>query len=270
MKQVILRDDDVNALTPCAFLEQLYRPCLDKNLPVNLSVIPEVSTNIVMPDGKLEGFLLGEEAGKPGQKFIGDNTALTSYLLENAGYHVIQHGLSHAFIDGHYEFDREDREDCVRRLERGAALLQQAGFPAPQTFVAPQDKLSRAALRAVAERYQILSTGWYELRRLPLGWRPRYLLKKLRGQEHWRVKNIQLLSHPGCLLSRFKRYDTMFDSVKAAIAARPLTILVTHWWEYFPNGEPDLEYIAILHRVADYLAQAPEIRVITFKDLVVH
>src|SRR6185503_21362603 len=67
MRYVILRDDDTNALTPVECLERLYRPFLDRNLPVNLAVIPDVSTNALTPDGKTEGFLFAKNGGhEPG------------------------------------------------------------------------------------------------------------------------------------------------------------------------------------------------------------
>jgi len=43
-------------------------------------------------------------------------------------------------------------------------------------------------------------------------------------------------------------------------------VLVTHWWEYFPNFEPDEVLIEKLHRTAAYLADDPEIKVIAFSD----
>ena len=46
-------------------------------------------------------------------------------------------------------------------------LLQKAGLPESRTYVAPSDRLSGAALREVVKRYCVLSTGWFELRRLP-------------------------------------------------------------------------------------------------------
>src|SRR6266511_3759618 len=57
MRYVILRDDDTNALTPVECLERLYRPFLDRGLPVNLAVIPDVATDATTPDGRREGFL---------------------------------------------------------------------------------------------------------------------------------------------------------------------------------------------------------------------
>ncbi len=49
MRYVIIRDDDTNAFTPPECLEQLYRPFLDRGLPVNLATIPDVSTNATPP-----------------------------------------------------------------------------------------------------------------------------------------------------------------------------------------------------------------------------
>src|SRR5947207_14714145 len=49
MRYVILRDDDTNALTPVENLERLYRPFLDRGLPVNLSVIPDVAAGATTP-----------------------------------------------------------------------------------------------------------------------------------------------------------------------------------------------------------------------------
>ena len=64
MRYVILRDDDTNALTPPEYLEQLYRPFLDRGMPVNLAVIPNVRTDITYGDNILEGFLLTRNGTK--------------------------------------------------------------------------------------------------------------------------------------------------------------------------------------------------------------
>ena len=49
MRYVIIRDDDTNASTPVECLERLYRPFLERGLPVNLAVIPDVSTDATTP-----------------------------------------------------------------------------------------------------------------------------------------------------------------------------------------------------------------------------
>jgi hypothetical protein len=264
MRYVIIRDDDTNALTPIDCLERLYRPFLDRRFPVNLALIPDVATDTVRPDGQLEGFLLARNGTKARTMPIGTNTRLVQYLLDNPGYQIVQHGLHHDY----FEFNRESSGELSHRLDEGTRLLTEAGFPKPQTFVAPYDKLSRTALREVSKRFKVLSSGWYELRHLPVTWWPSYLAaKKIRKATHWRVGDTLLLSHPGCLLSCHRDYDSMLDEVIRSINSRGLTVLVTHWWEYFRDSRPDETFIRFLHQTADYLANQKDIRVISFSDL---
>jgi hypothetical protein len=263
MRYVILRDDDTNALTPVDCLETLYRPFLACGLPVNLAVIPEVRLDARRPDGQREGFLRGEKGRPAATMPIGENEKLVSYLHANPGYHIAQHGCHHDCS----EFDRRDRGEIIRRLEQGSRRLSEAGFRRAQTFVAPHDKLSPVSMQEVARRYRILSTGWFEWRRLPPAWWPRYALKKIRRRPHWRVGPALLLSHPGCLLSHQRPFDAMLDSIRRVIEKQQLTVLVTHWWEYFREGEPDEAFIKVLHHTAGYLATQRDLEVITFDDL---
>src|SRR5437870_3824758 len=61
MRYVILRDDDTNALTPVDCLERLYRPFLDRGLPVNLATIAKVRTDTTGAGGALEGYLVARD-----------------------------------------------------------------------------------------------------------------------------------------------------------------------------------------------------------------
>lgn len=263
MRYVIIRDDDTNALTPIDCLEWLYRPFLERGLPVNLATIPEVSTRVTLPDGRPEGFLAAGMPATTETVAIGSNKRLTSYLLDNPGFKILQHGLHHEY----FEFERHDRFDIRRRLAEGTRLLREAGFPQPLTFVAPYDKFSRASLDEVARNFRVVSAGWFEHRRLPFSWWARFLLKKFSGAAHWQIRNTALLTHPGCLLSFQRPRETMLDEVRKAVESRPLTVLVTHWWEYFRNHQPDAAFISKLHETADYLAADSEIRVISFEDV---
>ncbi|MHB8522373.1 MAG: DUF2334 domain-containing protein [Limisphaerales bacterium] len=263
MRYVILRDDDTNALTPAACLERLYRPFLDRGLPVNLAVIPNVRTNVTLPDGRPEGFLVAGDARVTDTMTIGSNQELIRYLRLNPGYRIVQHGYQHS----RNEFDSRQRWQLGPWLDQGAELLMKAGFPRPQTFVAPYDKLSRTSLAEVAKRFRVLSTGWFELRRLPLAWWPKYVLKKIFRQPHWRVGRTLLLSHPGCLLSYHRDYDSILPAIRQRVAPGQLTVLVTHWWEYFRDNRPDDAFIRVLHQTADYLARERDIQVIAFDDL---
>ena len=263
MRYVIIRDDDTNALTPVEFLERLYRPFLDRSLPVNLAVIPDVATDTTRPGGEIEGFLLAKNGTTAPSVPICENAGLVRYLQSNPGFHVVQHGYHHDY----FEFERHSHQEVATRLQRGTELLMQAGFPQPNTFVAPYDRLSRNSLRAVARRFDVLSTGWFEWRRLPARWLPGYVLKKLRRAPHWRVGNTLLLSHPGCLLSCHRNYDSMLDEVIRSVRSRRLTVLVTHWWEYFRNQRADETFIGFLHDTARHLASQSDIQVLTFADL---
>lgn len=263
MRTVILRDDDTNALTPIDCLERLYRPFLERGLPVNLATIPEVREDLRLPDGTREGFLPAVRNPAVETVPLAENPRLVDYLHANAGYHIVQHGCHH----DRFEFDNSDRADVVRRLERGAAHLRAAGFDDVRAFVAPHDKFSRVAYEETAKRFRVISAGWFEWRRIPPAWRLRYFCKKLGGRPHWRVRDTRLLSHPGCLLSYTRPPDTILPAIKAAIARQRVTVLVTHWWEYFRGGVVDTRFLRALHDTASYLAAQRDVCVTTFAAL---
>jgi predicted deacetylase len=268
MKYVILRDDDTNALTPIEYLERLYRPFLDKGLPVNLATIPNVCTDATWAEGKPELFLMAKSGAVPKNLPLGSNSKLVDYLKSNSGLHILQHGCRHEFVNKTYEFAQENRSDIVSRLEEGARYLLEAGFRRPSAFVAPNDQLSRTSFEEVAKRFRVVSTGWYEMRRLPMSWWPKYALKKTLRAPHWKIGETILLTHPGCHLSYHNSYNTMLDQIKRSIESRRLTVLVTHWWEYFRENKPDEPFINLLHETANYLAHQKDLKVISFDDLV--
>ncbi len=263
MRYVILRDDDTNAFTPVECLERLYRPFLERGLPVNLAVIPDVRADAVRADGSPEKFLFAKNGCVEPTLPVGDNEKLVNYLRGNPGFHILQHGYDHSL----FEFDSEDAADICDRLEQGARLLLEAGFQKPKTFVAPYDRFSSASLREAAKQFRVISTGWFELRRLPRAWWPRYALKKFFRRPHWHASKTILLTHPGCLLSRQKPRATMLDEIKKSVFSRRLTVLVTHWWEYFDGGKPDEPFIQVLHETAAWLAEQRELKVVSFNDV---
>ena len=59
----------------------------------------------------------------------------------------------------------------------------------------------------------------------------------------------------------------MLESVKRQVESNGLTVLVTHWWEYFRDGRPDTAMVKILHATAEWLSGNPRVRVISFDDL---
>jgi len=263
MRTVILRDDDTNALTPVSCLEKLYRPFLERGLPVNLATIPEVRVNARTPQGTPEGFVRRAPRSPIETVPLRESPGLVDYLHSNPGYAVVQHGCHHDT----FEFDRTDRVEVVRRLERGAEQLRAAGFNGGQTFVAPHDKISAEAYAEIARRFGIISTGWFEWRRLPRAWRRRYVWRKLLRRPHWQVDSTLLMSHPGCLLSYVRPLDSMLETIWRTIDRQEVTVLVTHWWEYFRDGRTDERFVCVLHTLADQLAARRDLRVITFETL---
>lgn len=271
MKYVIIRDDDTCALTPIECLETLYRPFLERGLPVNLATIPNVRSDVFYPKGPLagqpEGFLVAAKGVTPGTYPIGSNEKLIQYLKSNPDYKIVHHAYHHEFVNGNPEFDIHDSADIARRLDLGSKYLAEAGLGHPGTFVAPYDLITRESYRELAKRFRVVSTGWFQWKRIPIAWWPEFLLKKARRKQHWQVNGLKLLGHPGCFLSYHRDPATILPAIKETISIRNLTVLVTHWWEFFRNGEPDPRLIKVLHETASYLAANSEIKVISFNDV---
>ena len=263
MRYVILRDDDTNALTPPHCLERLYRPFLDRGLPVHLATIPEVNVNTRMPDGGRRD-TWSRATGKRRRRC--PSAPIPNWWVTCAGIPATT-SSSMAAITIIWSSIAWNRAEAARRIERGAQVLTEAGFGRPRTFVAPYDKLSRGSVEAVAARFGVLSTGWFEWGRLPFSWWPRFAVKKITKADHWRIGRTRLLSHPGCLLSCQRPRQSILDTIKRRVESRPLTVLVTHWWEYFRDGRPDEPLIDVLHQTADYLGRQCDVKTILFDDV---
>lgn len=260
---VLIRDDDTNALTPPDCLEELYRPLLDDGKPVNLAVIPEVNTQGKNARGELEGYI---RAGwEPGADLLPlhANEALIGFLHQNDSFHVVQHGCHH----DPNEFQSDGRMEVRRKIERGLECLELAGFTGVETFVAPYDRLSRTAFREASKRFRIISTGWFEWRRIPWSWMVRYGMVKAAGLSQWRIGNTLLLSHPGCLLRPDRKPDELLDLIKRTVMNRPLTVLVNHWWEYFVVEKEQTKRVNLFHKVIKFLSDHPLIELKRFEDL---
>jgi hypothetical protein len=232
-------------------------------MPVNLATIPEVRTDVRTPDGKLEGFLTAGPGPHLPIAPIGLAGDLVDYIKSEPGYRIVQHGCHHDM----FEFGDSSRVELALKLDRGAGVLQDAGFGRQPAFVAPYDRLSRAAFVEVAARFDVISTGWFEAQRVPLRWAAAYALKKLAHSPHWRANGTCLLSHPGCLLSFHRPHDGMLESVRNAVEGATLTVLVQHWWEFFRDGVPDEGLIGVLHEVSSWLSSRSDIRVVSFEDV---
>jgi hypothetical protein len=77
-----------------------------------------------------------------------------------------------------------------------------------------------------------------------------------------------LLSHPGCLLSYQRSFSTALQGIVHCLERSVVTVLVTHWWEYFRTGEPDEPFIDFLHETLRHLANRPDVKIVSFDDLI--
>ena len=59
----------------------------------------------------------------------------------------------------------------------------------------------------------------------------------------------------------------MLDEIIRSIESRQLTVLVTHWWEYFPDGKPKEDFIRVLAPDGRVSRLAGDIKVVSFADV---
>jgi hypothetical protein len=264
MKYVIFRDDDTNATTPIECLEKAYRPWLERGLSVNLSVIPNVSTRTLLPNGQPEYYLFANHNKGKEELSIGSNPKLVSYLLQNKGYYLAQHGYRH----DRFEFDSTNRQDIAARLDKGTQAFIESGLGKPETFVAPYDRLSKVSFEEAVKRFSIISTSWFEHGRLPFLWWPKYLYnKKILRKPHWKIHETLLLSHGPYFLSSKRSFKMILEQVEKELSSQTLTIFISHWWEYFQPEPVGSIQMDIIHRLADYFANRSDVKVVTFGDL---
>ena len=270
MRHLLIRDDDVNALTPPGYLERLHRPWLDRGWPVNLAVIPKVYTDLCMPGGRAEGFLVAKQ-GQPRKSLaIGANTELTGYLRSHCGYHIALHGYHHsenefAMIEGIKPYSHW--QDVIHRLEKGGQLLRDAGLPEPVAFVPPYNKLSRVSLDELARRFRVVSATRFKFKVVPHRWTLPFAWHRLARRPHWRVGRTRFLTHPPSPLQPGTDADTLVKAVEQLIARQRLTVLAMRWWEFFPNNQPHERFITAYHALAEWLAGRRDIKVVTFAEV---
>lgn len=259
-----MQDDDVNAFTPIEFLEALYRPFFERSLPVVLAVIPFVYGTAFPSNEKFKDFLIGENRDSDNYFSIGCNKPLVEYLLKNLGYEVVQHGCRH----DRDEFLGNSRQEHISRIEEGRTLMLEAGFRAPNVFVAPSRKISRVAFEELLNAFQLISSSGYERSHVPYSYWMHYAYKKLMRLEHWKVGDTTLITGVGhYYFSQASSSSEILELLKRTIASRRLSVINSHWWEYFKEGKPNHQLIDTLHRFADYLAENPSIKVIVFSNL---
>lgn len=158
-----IRDDDVSYFTQPRMLDTLYKEAWRLGFKVSLAVIPYVKAS------KRGHVPPGHKASNKSFS-IRENRELVKYLMEKMaeGYvDIVQHGYTHAREEGKSEFAIDDFRLIDKRLRRGNKLLRETFKRKITVFVAPHERVSRAAWKSISRN------GMCLCRRFTLG---RFLL----------------------------------------------------------------------------------------------
>lgn len=252
-RYVIIRDDDTNFHTPIECLEKIFAPFWNKNLSINLSVIPRVSSKALSVWGTPEGFLSFAENNTANTE-IYRNEPLLKYLKNNPLIEVVTHGYDHRL----FEFTSNNRNFLIEHLKRGAEYMQRAGLN-PLAFVPPYDEISKEAFNELIKRFKVISLHHWDSNKIPRSARP-----KCYARTHWEWKGVKLLSHDDLVWK--KKSKDLLSSVQAGVKKNSITVITSHWHEFFPDGKENIERLRAWHSVADWLHKE-KITALTFSQL---
>lgn len=252
---VIIRDDDTNATTPIEALDTIYRPFLEHNLPISLAIIPLVDPTTSQANGTKEPFIYTRCIQKAFQNDcipLKQNPALIEYLKKNQ-YELVMHGCHHTF----HEFGTDARQEIQNRLKRGFQAFEEADLQRPSAFVAPYEAISRAAFSEITQNFSLLSSHWYSIKKIPIQFWPSLISSKLKKQPYWKANTCLCLTRPRQF---FSSVNYTLQDIVAVIETSPITVLLTHWWEFF--DQEGARKLKLLHELAGYLATNSSVKVV--------
>lgn len=300
MKYVLIRDDDINCFTEKRFIETIYGPLLERDIPVNFSVIPHIDPDITYGKEKPLGAyykklgLTGSPAvppqyrGKGESQRLEENRELTQYLLQFPHIEILQHGYDHGFIGNRSEFDICEKDELEKRIRKGKEILSQTFGREPNFFTAPRDSASRMAIHCLQKEFKGISIwrlfGWERLagnflrsltqRRFSECLIPfqtfalHRKLKKRDNKPYIFIDDFLILTHPGCIFSRFSEPGDILSSVKEAIDSVDILTLNNHHWEYFFDwNELNEGFFAAWKKAISYLEERDDVTFLTFSEL---
>ena len=272
MKLLAIRDDDACFFTDPARLARVHGPLLEKGFPLNLAAIPLVSANVKLRHKRLRGeyepFISPEYRGREACFQIGDNKALVDFVSRTPGIHIAQHGCSHAYVNGMAEFDISDRAKIGEMADSGKEIIEKAFGVRPAFFVAPWDRISRAAYPVLAERFEGISTGWLTKDTVPFSWMPNYIIKKFRHRNYALVGGALMLEHRGCILSPSSVPQAVRELIMKNLKMHDIVTLLTHHWEYFnDDGSPNAALLNAYHEIVSELSERKDLRFASFDEI---
>ena len=280
MKRVVIRDDDISYFTKPETLIKLYGSLFEEKKPVNFSVVPEITGNIKNDSHSL--YRKREEIeydpcipprfrGCNENFQLKENMEIVEFIRGVENCEVLQHGLTHGFIDGVREFRINDDEEIQRRANSGSALLEECFHYKPSFFVPPWNDTSSRTIRFLSSRYKGLSVGKLNPFKLPAESWGDYIKKTLASRNYMFYKELLIIEHSGSILNRFNTPDSILNRVRKTVETKDIVILVNHHWEYFFDwSQLDQSFFGAWEQVMEYLLQKEDLSFLTFSELYNH
>lgn len=277
MKYVIIRDDDISYFTKSETLTKLYGPLFEEKKPVNFAVVPKITANIKIGSRSLyrtrekieyDPCIPPRFRGCNEDFPLSENREIVEFIRSLENCEVLQHGLTHGFIDGVQEFRINDEEEIQRRANLGSALLVECFHSKPSFFVPPFNNASPETINFLKSRYKGLSIGKLHPTRLPTKFWGAYMKKTLASRNYIFYNDLLIIEHSGSLLNRFNTPDSILSKVRKKIETKDIVILVNHHWEYFFDwSQLDQSFFGAWQQVIEYLLQKDDLHFLTFSEL---
>ena len=276
MKYLLVRDDDVSYFTKPKTLEILYGSFIEEKKPINFSVIPKITANIEIDSGnpyrkreqlKYDPIIPPKCRGCDETFPVNEKKEIVEFIQSLESCEILQHGLTHGFVDGIKEFRISNDDEIRRRANLGSEILQECFHVKPSFFVPPWDNVSTETIHFLKSRYKGLSLGRLNPARLPVKSWGSFLKKTLSSRGYMFCDELLVIEHPGYLLTRFSP-KSAFDRVRNAVENKDVIILVNHHWEYFYDWNGlDSAFFSAWKKVTEYLLGKEDLKFLTFSEL---
>jgi len=242
MKYIIIRDDDINYFTSPDDISKIYGFLFEKGASLNFSIIPCINTSArsareALTDDGFEPFLPEDVRGGDEDYPITLNQRLIRWLNELKNIEFLMHGFTHRGTDEKFEFEAGGIKTIEAKIAKGMDIFNAAFKIRPRTFVAPEDKYSKAALKVIMDRFEIFSTGWIDKTKIPKRFLFDYYQMKLRRGNFLKQGKFLMAEHPGVLFSRFKKESDQKQKLDSYLKGHEVTVIVVHHWEFLKNGQ---------------------------------
>lgn len=282
MKHVIIRDDDISFFTPVEVLDTLYGSWLSSGGTVALSVVPAIQCGIKagIDNGPFwteyrmdySPFIPPDYREVNGVFSVGDNKELVSYLMENKGYEIVQHGYAHTKIRGVFEGKLSDPAEIMGKIEESKNVMFDAFGYRPEFFVGPWDAFSPGTISCLKDSFKGISMYRLGKRHMPWYLKPSAVLRQLvpggRKKGYFRWGDFVIFEHPGTIISMFNKPGNILPHIKEALKQVDILVLVTHHWEFFYDWNGlNSKFFEAWQDVLDFLLNDDSLSITTFHDI---